>query len=472
MKNKERLSIANHLMKSYMLCFPLFLLLMILIVMVGTFLNTKWISSLTPSAEHTAQKLIQTDWNAIDCSPVVAHGGSVAIVDREGNVIPLGGKEIFPGDELSVEEWTQFLMNCSDLTEKYNYSVAYEEQGEFWLIVRFPVSVRIQLSMASNTESEMYGKAVGYFLSLAIALFLLLIVTTLIYAKLSSRVFVTPLRQLCGMVKRMVRGDYLDEGTSQKLGGEFLWLKNDISKLALSLKVEKDLREQMEKNRRQLFLDLSHDLKNPIATISLYAETLGNEEMEDREKRRCYAEIIQKNSLRANAILDDLLMFSKLEHPDFMISMRMGDICEFIREQISLFLADFEVAEIETEFTIPDKEILLPFDEKLLARVCSNLLTNTIRYNQTGAEVKLSVTEKEDSVLIILEDNGTGMDAEIAETIFQPFTRADQSRNSETGGSGLGLAIVKKIIDAHHGKIELLTSPGHGCIFLIELKRN
>lgn len=141
-----------------------------------------------------------------------------------------------------------------------------------------------------------------------------------------------------------------------------------------------------------------------------------------------------------------------------------------MREQISLFYAEFETAGLITEFSIPEEEILLSFDEVLLARVFSNLFTYSIRYNNAGAQLQLSLTKKQDSVQIILADNGPGLEEAIGKTTFEPFTRGDKARNSQTGGSGLGLAIAKKIIDAHGGDISLKTAPNEGCVFTIHLR--
>ena len=234
---------------------------------------------------------------------------------------------------------------------------------------------------------------------------------------------------------------------------------------------ERLLREQMEQDRKRMLLDISHDLRNPLATVMGYAETLCTDDSLDSQKRYRYVEVIWKNSIRANARLDDLFTYSKLDHPDFQLCLKQNDICEFMREQISLFFADFETSGMITDFSIPEVEILLPFDNVLLARVFSNLFTNSIRYNKAGTEINLSLTEEKGCVQITLSDNGVGIEEVVAETIFKPFTRSDTARNSETGGSGLGLAIAKKIIDAHGGSIALSTAPNQGCTFTICLNQ-
>lgn len=470
MSHKEQTSISIHLTKSYLLLFPFFILMLVVIVALGTFLSNQWMKSSFPSTEHTAEKLIQPIMGAIDVTPVTEHGGSVAAVDIAGNITLLGGTPLFEKQTLTMQEWTDFLAACSDPEASYSYTVAYEETANFWLVVGFPASVRIQFSFAANPMAATFGKSILFFSSLLIALLLLLFVSTLIYARLSAKTFITPLRQLCSMVKRITRGNYHNELPPQNLTGEFLWLKNDIATLSETLAEERSLREQLEQDRKRMLLDISHDLRNPIATVMGYAETLCTDDSLDPQKSHRYAEVIWKNSIRANARLDDLFIYSKLEHPDFQLCLTQNDICEFMREQVSLFFADFETEGIITDFSIPEAEIFLTFDEVLMARVFSNLFTNSIRHNKAGTKMSLSLTDEKSAVQIILSDNGMGMEDAVAKTIFEPFTRGDKARNSETGGSSLGLAIAKKIIDAHGGSIALFTVPNEGCKFVIRLK--
>lgn len=454
-----------------MLFFPFFILLIDFVFILGAFISKEWVEKTLPSVRYAAEQLIDKDIDHIDWTNITTYGGSAARVDKRGNVTQLCGQPIFEKQKLTMNEWTHFLIECGDLTQKYTYSVAYEQQEEFWLVIRFPVSIRVQFNFVTNLESTQYGKAMLFFSSMVMILLLLLFLITLVYAKFSARAFITPLRQLCGMVKRINHGNGYDEEPSLKLSGEFLWLKNDISNLSSRLEVEKKQRKELEEDRKRMLVDISHDLRNPLATIMGYAETLCSESPLDIEKSHHYAQVIWKNSIRANMLLDDLFTYSKLEHPNFQLSLQQEDICEFVREQISLFFTEFEVAGMMTEFMIPETEIFLFFDKKLLTRVFSNLFTNSIRYNKSGVTLSVSLIEEADFVQIVLADDGVGMEGTVAETIFNPFTRGEQSRNSETGGSGLGLAIAKKIIDVHGGRIELVTALGEGCQFTIELNK-
>lgn len=471
MSSKEETSISGHLTKSYMRLFPFFILTLVVIVALGTFLSKEWLECPIFSDKYKAVNLIKSDIGAIDVKAVTEQGGSVAMVDQKGRVILLGGTPLFEKQTFTMEEWTSFLTSCSSPEGSYTYTVAYEETKGFWLVVGFPTCIRIQFSFAANPRAITFRRAILFCFLLLFMLILLLFVSSLIYARHFAKTFITPLRQLCSIVKRMTCGNYHEETLPQNLTGEFLWLKNNIDILSETLAEERSLREQLEQDRKQMLLDISHDLRNPLATVMGYAETLCTDDSLDSQKSHRYAEVIWKNSIRANARLDDFFTYSKLEHPDFQLCLKQIDICEFMREQVSLFFADFEMAGMVTDFSIPEAEILLFFDDVLLARVFSNLFTNSIRHNKAGTEMNLSLIKEKGVVQIILSDNGVGMDEAVEKNIFKPFTRGDTARNSETGGSGLGLTIAKKIIDAHGGSIMLCTAPNEGCRFTICLNQ-
>lgn len=190
----------------------------------------------------------------------------------------------------------------------------------------------------------------------------------------------------------------------------------------------------------------------------------------DEKKRIRYAQVIYKNSVRANGLMNDLFTYTKVDNAEFQPELLQGDICKLIREQASLFFPEFEAAGIETEFDIPEYEITLFFDSKLMERAFANLFENSIHHNKTGTKFTLKLTNEKNIIEIVFADDGIGMEETIAKTIFEPFVRSDQSRNSNTGGSGLGLAITAKIIWIHGGSISLNTAPNKGCQFIVRLK--
>lgn len=468
--HREQISISNHLTKSYLMMFPLFIMTFIIVVLIGTSISSGWLQGSIIEPRYTAKALIRSKIEDIDISDVANSDGGAAVVFADGLIQELGGQRLFEKTSISIPEWTDFLTHVEAPDGEYVYSVVYSEEENFWLVVGFPVSVRIRLSVATNETSSEYTKALILYVTMILILLFLLFIGAWVYARYSAKAFITPLQNLCGMVNRITHGEY-DMEENVDLKGEFLWLKRDIFKLSSELSREKILRETAENEKKQNLMDISHDLRNPIATIMGYAETLCESESLDQEKYSRYANVILKNSIRASNLMNDLFTYTKLDHISFKPLIEAHDICEFIREQALQYISDFEMAGIDAEFDIKETEIIIPFDEKLLQRAFANLFTNCIKYNPKGTKFTLSLTEENDNVQIVFADDGIGMEKIVAERIFEPFVRSDKSRNSKTGGSGLGLAITSKIILVHNGRIELVSSPDKGCRFTIRLNK-
>lgn len=463
-------SISKQLVKSYLLLFPFFILLICAVAIIGSFTSHTLLASILPSHEFNLEEYMNDDHAKIDVSDLLNSGGGGAVVFGDGRIEELGGTRIFNKTSISKKEWTNFLTEVSNPSNKEIYSIAYNEGKDFWLVVSTPVPLRLYFSLTGNTSSSNFIGAVIFYSSLIVIILLLLLLGILVYARKSSKTFIVPLRKLCSIVNKITHGEY-DLEEDKNFSGEFLSLSNDVYKLSAELKQEKILREKLEREKKQILLDISHDLRNPLATIMGYAETLKNTNMIEANVQTHYVEVIYNNSIRANHLMDDLFIYTKLDAPTFNLNLEEYDICEFLREQGSLFLPQFELNGINTSFEIPDKEIFIKLDKSLLSRAFSNLFSNCIKYNKAPITFTLSLKDKKEEVQIILKDDGVGIDEKLKNSIFEPFVRADTSRNSKTGGSGLGLAIVKKIITAHKGNIVLDTELNKGCTFIIKLKK-
>jgi signal transduction histidine kinase len=239
--------------------------------------------------------------------------------------------------------------------------------------------------------------------------------------------------------------------------------------MAEQIEHEISLRKQSEDNRKQLILDISHDLKNPLASVIGYAELCRDNPNLTQTEREAYLKVISENSLRANRLITDLFELSKMESSEFVSNKTSVDVCEFIREEMVTAISILEQAKFTYDFYIPEEEIMVQLDIEQMGRVFQNLLANALQYNSPGTNITLDVFRQDGEVFILFQDNGIGIPAEIADKIFQPFVRADRARNSRTGGSGLGLAIVEKLIAAHGGTITLKTAENDGCEFMIRL---
>lgn len=153
--------------------------------------------------------------------------------------------------------------------------------------------------------------------------------------------------------------------------------------------------------------------------------------------------------------MDDLITllfeYVKMDSDGFSLHKEKADLGELLRENIALLYSDFEENDIELEIDIPEQVFPYEMDKVQFGRAITNVLTNAVRYNEKGTKVRVSLHE---DYQLCIADNGTPIEDELAEHIFEPFSRGDRTR-STSGGSGLGLSISSKIIEMHGGELRL-----------------
>lgn len=235
---------------------------------------------------------------------------------------------------------------------------------------------------------------------------------------------------------------------------EFGELENIFNEMAKQIQQEIFLRKQTEENRKKLVLDISHDLKNPLASIMGYAEFCNNKPDLTKEEHSKYFKVIYEDSVRANNLITDLFELSKMESPGYAISKTKVDVCEYMRAAIGAFITTFDKFDFIYDFEIPEKEIFAFIDIKQMDRVFQNLVSNTVKYNSIGTRVMISILDKDAEIVIIFKDNGIGIPTELAKYIFNPFVRVDSARNSQTGGT-----------------MRLKTEVNCGCEFIINIPK-
>lgn len=463
--------IEYRLLTNYVLMFIISTIIAVIAYMLLGFANNALSKNLAKN-NYTAQNLMKDDYESIDIKTVIDNGGGVQVINRDYEVVLSEGLDTIKKKKLTAAEFTEFLTSTRSVGIPYSYSIEYNPAKQFWLIVTFPTSIRIDFKVAHNRDypSVDTPKVAGFIAAVALTYLMLLAISTVIYSRITSVSIVNPIKKLCSSARRLKEGDYSSR-VNLNLKNEFGELGQIFNEMAQQIEQEISRRRQSEENRKRLILDISHDLKNPLASIMGYAELCHSKNDLTKEELLSYTKVIYENSKRANSLITDLFELSKMDSPEYKLEKTRVDITEYLREVIGSFISIFDNNGFEYEFYIPEKEIYAEIDIKLMDRVLQNLAANAVQYNPRGTKVIISLYEKSDKVDIIFKDDGIGIPSEIAVNIFQPFVREDRARNSQTGGTGLGLAIVEKIVTAHGGNINLKTDKGLGCEFIISLPK-
>ncbi len=461
--------IANRFLANYVLMFFISILITLMVFVLTDFADDIISKNLVKNS-YTAEEFMEDDYRSLSYDGVLENGGGIQIINSDLEVVMSQGIDPIGKKKFSMGEWTEFLTQSKRVGVPYNFDIAYSEAGKYWVIVTFPTSIRIEVGIAHNNQYPSRDmKAVAGLITAVIIFYLLLLaLVTVIYSRITSIGFVDPLKKLYQGAKRLGEGDY-----SARVD---INAKNEIAELGeifntMAEKIEKEiaLREVLEENRKRLILDISHDLKNPLAGVMGYAEQCMKNPGLPVEKQQEYLGVIYDGCTRINSMIDDLFEYSKLESGGYQIEPVPTDLCEFLREELAVLLPVMDSADFAYDFNILEEEIIVSVDPKELRRVIHNLIINAVRHNPPGTAVWLTLEQNDHETLIKIRDDGTGISEKMAAQVFEAFARGDDARNSKGGGAGLGLSIAEKIMRAHGGSIELKTAENKGCEFILKL---
>jgi signal transduction histidine kinase len=250
---------------------------------------------------------------------------------------------------------------------------------------------------------------------------------------------------------------------------EFVQICNSFNDMVKKLKTMEKEKKVLEESRQKMLANISHDLKTPITIVQGYAKAISEGYVTDVNEINKYLNIIYKKSNKVTEIINLLFEYVKLGHPDFKLNLILDDLSEFIREIIAENYEHIDDCGFILEFSVPEEKFLYNFDKNQLKRAISNLISNSLKYNEPGTIISVTLGHTESYYVITVADNGVGIPGHVKEELFVPFVIGDKSRNIN-GGTGLGLSIAKQIIDKHGGEINLISSSGSEFSTLFEIK--
>ena len=239
--------------------------------------------------------------------------------------------------------------------------------------------------------------------------------------------------------------------------GVFGMIRNVAKELALS-----DMRSDFVAR-------VSHDLRTPLGLIRLYAETLEMGRTKDETKQKEYLNAITKESERLSHLINNILNFSQIEankkqyrFAETPVDTLIYDSVETMRYHLERHGLDIRV---EVEPNLPN----VLCDREAMLQALYNLLSNAMKYSGEGKEITARAYRQGDEVVFSVTDHGIGIAPDQQKKIFQEFYRVDDPLVRQKGGSGLGLAVVKHIAEGHGARLQVVSAPGKGSTFSIQL---
>jgi signal transduction histidine kinase len=218
--------------------------------------------------------------------------------------------------------------------------------------------------------------------------------------------------------------------------------------------------ERLIKSHKELSHAVSHELRTPIARLRFAMEMV--RELPDKNQQEKYLQTMDDNIEELDGLVDELLTYARFDREEPDLQIKQQDIVSLCHQVIEKFSLTHQHLAMYCTNPI-DKPVICAFDEDAITRALDNLIRNACRYAQQKIEVSIHISDEQ--LILIVEDDGCGVPEAERHKLFDPFVRLDQSRDRNSGGIGLGLAMVKKLIELHHGKALVTSSPLGGARF-------
>ena len=226
---------------------------------------------------------------------------------------------------------------------------------------------------------------------------------------------------------------------------------------------------QLETTRREFVSNVSHELRNPLASIRSMVETLSGGAIDDRQTAADFVSRIEQDVRRMDTLVSELLELSRLESGQVALDVRPLSLEPIAADTVASFRDRSSGGGVEVSVEIPaDLPLVLGESEKV-RQVLSNLMDNALKFTPPGGRITVSALPDHRNVIARVSNTGDGIAPEHLPHLFERFYKVDRSRHDL--GTGLGLAIVKHIVLAHGGEVDVESSLGEGATFTFTLPR-
>jgi two-component system OmpR family sensor kinase len=243
-----------------------------------------------------------------------------------------------------------------------------------------------------------------------------------------------------------------------------------FNRMAAELAARDDALRTADRLRRQMFADVSHELKTPLTAMRGYIDTLHMPEVAlDGSTRARYLDLVQRETGRLERLVSDLLDLARYENAVASFDIRVFDIGRGFGHVVERHEREARSRGIGLHVDIAPAADQLVGDPGRIEQVIDNLVSNALRYTPEGGAIALHAVAANGGARLSVVDSGEGIAPEHLAHVFDRFYKVDASRTGgANGGSGLGLSIAKAIVEQHGGTIEVFSRPGR-TEFRIEL---
>ncbi len=269
-----------------------------------------------------------------------------------------------------------------------------------------------------------------------------------------------PFDAVVSSINRLAEGN-LDEDVEEYSYYETKRISRSLNRMLQTIK-------SVEQSRQEFVSNVSHELKTPITSIRVLADSLMSMDHVPEELYKEFMQDISDEIDRESEIIEDLLTLVRMDKasPEKSISQcNVNGLVEMVLKRLRPIARKRNIEVIFESM----REVTADIDEVKLSLAINNLVENAIKYNKEDGWVRVSLDADHKFFYLKVMDSGVGIPEEFKDRVFERFYRVDKARSRETGGTGLGLAITKSVILMHHGAIRVESQEGEGTTFLVRI---
>lgn len=226
---------------------------------------------------------------------------------------------------------------------------------------------------------------------------------------------------------------------------------------------------EINEKKISFFTNISHEFRTPLTLIINPVKELLEKSSNEQAKSGNELSIVYRNARRMLSLVDQLLLFRKAESGMDKIKPSKLNLHNLAYEVYLCFIQQAKSQNISYVFDCPNKNLEIYADREKLEIILYNLLSNALKYTPAGGEIKVTIEERAENVIIHVEDNGAGIPLETGEKLFDKFYKAERTKTSSKEGFGIGLFLVRHFTEQHGGAISYKSEESQGTVFTLVL---
>jgi len=386
-----------------------------------------------------------------------AYQGRVMVVDQNLQII----KDTYNLEEGKVAISTEIVRCFNEPSARYVNEISDYIQLTLPIVEPSTEHIAGVILISFSTKNlHLIEESVNYraiFLLIAVAICILIF--SLLYSSLLSK----PLLKVTESIDEIARGD-TDVSLELSTYSELVTVSDSFNKMTGYIK-------EQEKARQEFVSNVSHELKTPLASMKVLADSLLSQEGMPEELYREFLVDITDEIERMTQIINDLLSLVKTDKNNATISITnisVNDLLEQLLKRLRPIAAKRNIELIYESY----RPVMADVDEVKISIALNNLIENAIKYNYDDGWVKVTINADHKFFYVKIQDSGVGIPEEFQDKVFERFYRVDKARSRETGGTGLGLALTRNVILLHRGSIKLYSKEKEGTTFTVRIPLN